>query len=105
MPIDSDKTFLRLYMGTDENAEEFLCLDLKIPRRIVPLWISPTSLNNCTPKDLLGYLTKALNEASLYTRNLGIRLKFDGDTIGELVEDFSKEEKRDLIRTIKETKV
>ena len=102
---DSKKVYLRLYTGMDAEFGEFLYLDLKIPKRIIPLWNSPTSLENCSTSDLMGYLMRALNEASLYTKSLGIRLRFESDSMEKLVEDFSREEKGEIIKLIKETKL
>lgn len=100
-----DKSYLRLYTGMNTDYEEFLFLDLTIPKRHIILWTSPNSLNNCSPKDLLGYFAVVLNEASFYTKHLGLRLRVEAERIPELMEDFSREERNQIIKTIKENKL
>lgn len=101
MPVDPSKSFLKLYTGLTDDFEEFLYLDLVIPNRHISLWVSPDNLDNCNSSDLLKYIGDALNEASLYTRNLGIRLSVDTETIVELSEDFSYEERKSINQLIK----
>lgn len=102
---DPKKSFLRLYTGMNNDFEEFLFLDLTIPKRHIILWASPNSLNNCSSMDLLEYFMRVLNEASFYTKHLGLRLKIEAERVPELMEDFSREERDQIIKTIKENRL
>lgn len=104
MPIDPAQVYLKLYVGMTETYEEYLYLDLKIPTREIPLWESKESLENCSGEDLLKYIGDALNESSLYTKNLGIRLKIEMGLITELFDDFSDKDKRNIHELLKEIK-
>jgi hypothetical protein len=79
---------LNLYIGMDDEGQDKLCLDLSIPERDVNLWES-TELNTCGEADFIEILGKGLNEASLWSRFLSLRVKIDAQTLLEITEDYS----------------
>jgi len=94
---------LKLYVGTPEDdGRDFLYLDLEIPSREVPLWESKEELGDCSGQDFLKVLSDALNEAFLYMKYLGLKLKLDKETIAEMSEDFSEKDSREIKELLKE---
>lgn len=95
---------LKLYIGmpNPDGIEEFLYLDLVVPNREVTLWTSSKELNNCSGEDFLDILTTAISEASIYVKNLNLRVNIDAETIAEIAEDFTERESRELSGLLKE---
>ncbi len=99
------RSYLKLYIGTPgEDFIDFLYLDLVVPGREIPLWSSKEELNDCSGEDFLDVLEKALNEASLYVKALGLQVMIDSETILEMAEDYTERVSKEIVKLIKEAK-
>lgn len=92
---------LKIYIGENEAFQDVLCLDLIIPGREIPLYMSD-SLDDCSGGDFLSYLEKAFNEARLFARNLSLRISVEMGEILSLIEDLEESDARNAKLLIKE---
>lgn len=101
-------TVLKLYVGIPKDSvEEFLYLDLCIPGREVNIWNSEKighDLNTCSGVDFMKDLQDIFNEATLWSRILGIQLKVDVETLLEIADDFSEQSVRGVKELVLEVK-
>ncbi len=98
-----NKSYLSIYIGNpgEDDWTDHLYLDLVIPGREVNLYGS-ASLDDSSGEDLLKYLEIAFNEASLYARFLGLKIRVEMDEILSQIEDMEEEESKYAKALLKE---
>jgi hypothetical protein len=75
---------------------------LAVPTREINLWSSLEELNDCSGADFLGCLEMAFNEARIFSKCLGLRIKIEMEEILDTVQEMEESEARNVRKLIKE---
>lgn len=98
---------IKLYIGTETefegDLEDYMYLDMSISGRTVQLWRSEDSINDSSPQDFEDSLIEALNEYSIWSRNIpDSKLHVHMETIEEIISEFPEENQKSIKKLIKE---
>ena len=81
------ETFVKVYIGADEDFRDLLCVDLVVKEKCFTLWSSENSLDELGGEEFLSVLETAVNLAVFLKTSLRLKLDIDS-AIGSMSEDY-----------------
>lgn len=100
---ENNRCYLKIYIGTPEDDwEDYMYLDLIVPGRDVTLYCSKNSLNTDSAQDLLDELEKTFNEARMYAKSLGLKVRVETEEILAMAEEAEESASKSVKNLLKE---
>lgn len=97
------KPHLRLYIGSDESFNDFVCVDLLVSGKSFNIYTSEIILSDASEEDFLFSVGNALNIVLLVCNGLGIFFVTD-EEIFNVSEEFSGGCLENIKKLLKENK-
>lgn len=81
------ETFVKVYIGAEEDFRDFLCVDLVVKGKCFTLWTSENSLDELGAEEFLSTLEEAVNLAIFLKTSLRLKLDIDS-SIESVSQDY-----------------
>lgn len=92
---------LEIYIGTTNDLEDFIYLDLRTPEKEFTLEASTDDLHFCGEQDFIDSLEEIVETAEQLSRCLNLPVRCDRQEFKEVIEEFSDEKRREVINILK----